>query len=107
MSTEKAPSGELSTETQRQGTAGTMGELATQNQTGGTAGQTGSGTGTAGQTLPTASAQSSMTATSSSDTLFLLCSIFTLICLQAPVAQRRPANQRLDFEQRQWKDRFS
>lgn len=65
MSTEKSPSGEQSTETERQGTAGTVGELAIQNQTGGTAGQTGSGTGTAGQTLPTATAQSSMTATSS------------------------------------------
>ncbi len=69
MSTEKAPSGELSTETQRQGTAGTVGELSTQNQTGGTAGQTGSGTGTAGQTLPTATAESSMTATSSKESL--------------------------------------
>ncbi|UJR38074.1 hypothetical protein I4U23_030755 [Adineta vaga] len=65
MSSEKSASGEQSTETERQGTAGTVGELATQNQTGGTAGQTGSGTGTAGQTLPTATAQSSMTATSS------------------------------------------
>ncbi|CAF1487946.1 unnamed protein product [Adineta steineri] len=55
MSTEKSPSGEQSTETERQGTAGIVGELATQNQTG----------GTAGQTLPTASAESSMTATSS------------------------------------------
>jgi len=60
MSTEKSASGEQSTDT-----AGTVGELATQNQTGGTAGQTGSGTGTAGQTLPTATAESSMTATSS------------------------------------------
>lgn len=65
MSTEKSPSGEQSTETIKQGTAGTVGELSTQNQTGGTAGQTGSGTGTAGQTLPTATAESSMTATSS------------------------------------------
>ncbi|CAF1487930.1 unnamed protein product [Adineta steineri] len=40
MSTEKSPSGEQSTETERQGTADTVGELATQNQTGGTAGQT-------------------------------------------------------------------
>jgi hypothetical protein len=65
MSTEKSPSGEQTTETVKQGTAGTVGELSTQNQTGGTAGQTGSGTGTAGQTLPTASAESAMTATSS------------------------------------------
>jgi hypothetical protein len=65
MSTEKSPSGEQSTETHRQGTGGTVGELATQNQTGGTAGQTGSGTGTAGQTLPTATAENSMTAISS------------------------------------------
>ncbi|CAF1462276.1 unnamed protein product [Rotaria sordida] len=68
MSTEKAPSGEQSTETQRQGTAGTVGELATQNQTGGTAGQTSSGTGTAGQILPTATAESSMKATLSGAT---------------------------------------
>ena len=60
MSTEKASSGEQSTETKRQGTAGTMSELSTQNETGGTAGQTGSGTGTAGQSMPTASAGSSM-----------------------------------------------
>jgi hypothetical protein len=65
MSTEKSSSGEQSNETVRQGTEGTVGELSTQNQTGGTAGQTGSGTGTAGQILPTATAGSSMTATSS------------------------------------------
>lgn len=65
MSSEKSPSGEQTTETEKQGTAGTVGELAAQNQTGGTAGQTGSGTGTAGQTLPTATAESSLTATSS------------------------------------------
>ena len=64
MSTEKAPSGEPSTETERQGTAGTMSELSTQNQTGGTAGQTGSGTGTAGQSIPTATAGSSMASSS-------------------------------------------
>jgi hypothetical protein len=65
MSSEKSTSGEESTETVKHGTEGTVGELSTQNQTGGTAGQTGSGTGTAGQTLPTATAESSMTATSS------------------------------------------
>jgi hypothetical protein len=79
MSTEKAPSGEESTETVRQGTAGTVGELATQNQTGGTAGQTGSGTGTAGQTLPTATAGSSMTATSSKKFFFNMFYIFEYI----------------------------
>ncbi|CAF0921132.1 unnamed protein product [Rotaria sp. Silwood1] len=63
MSTEKSPSGEQSTETVRQGTAGTVGELSTQNETGGCAGQTGSETGTAGQILPTASAESSMKTT--------------------------------------------
>lgn len=71
MSTEKSASGEQSTETVKQGTAGTVGELTTQNQTGGTAGQTSSGTGTAGQTLPTASAGSSMTATSSKHPFFI------------------------------------
>ncbi|CAF4023412.1 unnamed protein product, partial [Rotaria sp. Silwood2] len=60
ISTEKSPSGEQSTETLRQDTAGTVEELSTQNQTGETAGQIGSGTGIAGQILPTATAESSM-----------------------------------------------
>ncbi|CAF2491826.1 unnamed protein product [Rotaria sp. Silwood2] len=58
ISTEKSPSGEQSTETLRQDTAGTVEELSTQNQTGETAGQIGSGTGIAGQILPTATAES-------------------------------------------------